>query len=309
MRLVKIGDVFKLNNELKNHIRNRLVGSVGIVIAVVVALLVFIFCVYKVSPGYSAVVYNMDGGLEDEVLGQGYHFLVPWKKATPYPISTESVFYKKADGEKDKDTSINIATKDGKQVNVSVTYTYHMDADRLPQVFAKFRGQPIDKIEAGYMKSELLRVINEVTSQYNLMAIVGESRTEINQRVFDGFNKALSDCGIVIETMNISDAVPDQATAEAIQNVINSQNALEKAKIDKQTAEQEAEKRIVEAKGKAESVRIEAEAQAKANELLERSLTDNIIKNRAIDKWDGKSMPQVMGNGGMLFNIPIGDNK
>jgi regulator of protease activity HflC (stomatin/prohibitin superfamily) len=179
-----------------------------------------------------------------------------------------------------------------------------MDADKLPQVFAKFRGQPIDKIESGYMKSELLRVINEVTSQYNLMDLVGDKRQEINTKVFKGFNESLFDFGVVVETMNISDAVPDTATAEAIQNVINAQNKLQQATIEKQTAEQEAEKRIVEAKGKAESVRIEAEAQAKANELLEHSLTDNIVKNKAIEKWDGK-MPQVNGGGNMMFNIPI----
>lgn len=295
-----------MNEQTYNRVRNRLIGSAGIIAAIVVVFFIFIFCVYKVSPGYSAVVYNMDGGLEDEVLGQGYHVLMPWKKATPYPVSTESVFYKKAtDGDKeDKDTSINVATKDGKQVNVSVTYTYHMDADKLPQVFAKFRGQPIDKIESGYMKSELLRVINEVTSQYNLMDLVGDKRQEINAKVFKGFNEALFDFGVVVETMNISDAVPDTATAEAIQNVINAQNKLQQATIEKQTAEQEAEKRIVEAKGKAESVRIEAEAQAKANELLEHSLTDNIVKNKAIEKWDGK-MPQVNGGGNMMFNIPI----
>lgn len=295
-----------MNEQVKNRVKNRLIGSAGIVVAVIVAFLVFLFCVYKVDPGYSAVQYNMDGGLEDDVLEQGYHIVAPWKRVTPYPVSTESVFYKKAEEDKDKDTSINVATKDGKQVNVSVTYTYHMDADKLPQVFAKFRGQPIDKIESGYMKSELLRVINEVTSQYNLMELVGDKRSEINSKVFKGFNEALSDFGIIVETMNISDAVPDAATAEAIQNVINAQNKLQQAQIEKQTAEQEAEKRIVEAKGKAESVRIEAEAQAAANELLERSLTDNIVKNKAIEKWDGK-MPQVNGGGNMLFNIPIGD--
>lgn len=296
-----------MNEQTRNQIRNRLIGSAGIIAAIVVTFLVFVFCVYKVSPGYSAVVYNMDGGLEDEVLGQGYHVLMPWKKATPYPVSTESVFYKKAnsDDKDGKDTSINVATKDGKQVNVSVTYTYHMDADKLPQVFAKFRGQPIDKIEDGYMKSELLRVINEVTSQYNLMDLVGDKRQEINEKVFKGFNEALFDFGVVVETMNISDAVPDAATAEAIQNVINAQNKLQQATIEKQTAEQEAEKRIVEAKGKAESVRIEAEAQAKANELLERSLTDNIVKQHAIDKWNGE-VPKVSGGGNMMFNIPVG---
>lgn len=288
-----------MNEQVRNRVKNRLIGSAGIIAAVVTVFFVLMFCVYKIGPGMAGIIYRVDGGIADETLGQGYHIVSPMSKVVEYPVSTETVNL-----DKETNGGVSISTSDGKTVACSVTYSFHMDQDRLPEVFTKFRGLPLEQIESGYMKSELLRCINEVTSQYSLMDVVGSKRQELNEKVFTRYRDSLSDFGVVVETLNISEAQPDNATAAAIQNVINSQNKLQQAQIEKQTAEQEAEKRVVEAKGKAESVRIEAEAQAAANELLERSLTDNIVKNKAIEKWDGK-MPQVNGGGNMLFNIPI----
>lgn len=278
---------------------NQSLGILGIGVALLVVVGGLILSTYKINPGYAGVVYNMDGGIESDVLGQGFHLVAPWRKVVEYPVSTETVYYTKSndDGDEKKDNSINVNTKDGKQVNVSVTYAYHMDADNLAAVFVKFRGQKIEAIEAGYMKNEMYQAINEVTSQYSLMDLVGDKRPEINDKILVKFRKSLEEFGIAIETFNLSDVVPDEATKEAIQKVVNAQNVLEQAKIEKQTAEVEAEKARVKAKGEADAALIEAEGQAQANAKLQGSLTEQIIRQRAIDKWDGKLPQYEMGNG------------
>lgn len=290
-------------NELKHT-----VGTIGLGVGLFGLAAFGFMCTYKISPGYAGVVYNMDGGVEDSVLPQGYHIVAPWKKVIEYPISTETVYYtKSADGKEEGETadeSINVNTKDGKQVNVSVTYSFHMDTDNLPLVFTKFRGQSTEKIEAGYVKNEMYQAINEVTSQYSLMELVGDKRPEINAKVLDKFRASLQPFGIIIETFNLSDVVPDEQTKAAIQKVVDAQNAYEQAKIEKQTAEVEAEKARVKAKGKADAAIIEAEGQAQANAKLQASLTDGVLKQHAIEKWNG-NFPQVMdANSGLLFNLP-----
>ena len=292
------------------NVRNKVLGTAGIVTGVIITTVFIINCVYKIAPGMAGVQYSMDGGIVSETLGQGYHVVWPWRKVVEYPVSTEVVYYNVAkDGaqssNEEKDNGIDISTKDGKTVHVSVTYAFHMDEDKLPEVFTKFRGQSIEKIEAGYMKSELLRCINEVTAKYNLMEVVGEQRQTINNEVFQRLKESLGEFGVIVETLNISDAKPDTATAEAIQKVIDAQNKLQQATIEKQTAEQEAEKRIIEAKGKADAARIEAEGVAAANDLVRKSLSSDLVRQHAIDKWDGK-LPNVSGAGNILLEIPAG---
>lgn len=297
--------------EKVQDIRKKVLGSFGIVVGVVIAIIFAFNCVYKIAPGMAGVQYSIDGGIVSETLGQGYHVVWPWRRVVEYPVSTEVVYYNVAkDGaqssNEEKDNGIDISTKDGKTVHVSVTYAFHMDEEKLPEVFTKFRGQSIEKIEAGYMKSELLRCINEVTAKYNLMDVVGEQRQAINNEVFQRLKESLGEFGVVVETLNISDAKPDTATAEAIQKVIDAQNKLQQATIEKQTAEQEAEKRVIEAKGKADAARIEAEGIAAANDLVRQSLSSDLVRQHAIDKWDGK-LPHVSGTDNILLEIPAGE--
>lgn len=282
---------------------SKIVGSIGIGF-VFIGLIIFGYsCTYKVDPGYAGVIYSMDGGIETETLGQGFHVVAPWKKVIEYPVSTETVYYTKNndDGDEKKDNSINVNTKDGKQVNVSVTYAYHMDEVQLPSVFEKFRGQKSEIIEAGYMKNEMYQAINEITSQYSLMELVGDKRPQINEAILDKFRNSLEPYGIVIETFNLSDVVPDEQTKEAIQAVVNAQNALEKAKVEKEQAEVDAEKARVAAKGKADAELIEAEGTAAANAKLQESLTPLIVEQRKLDKWDGKLPGIVAGDSNLLI--------
>lgn len=281
------------------------IGLVGILVGMVIFVVAAFMCVTRIGPGYAGVIYNMDGGIQDETLAQGFHMVAPWKHVIEYPISTETVYYTKnnVDGDdKDKktDKSVNVNTKDGKQVNVSVTYAYHMDVEKLPTVFAKFRGQDIEVIQNGYMKNAMYEALNNVTSQYSLMELVGDKRPEINQKIFEAFRNELEEYGIVIETFNLSDVVPDEATATAIQNVVNAQNALLQAKIEKEQAEVEAEKARVTAKGKADAALIEAEGTAQANAKLQQSLTPGVLQQRAIEKWNGE-LPKIGGNGSGLI--------
>lgn len=282
---------------------SKIVGSIGIGFVFIVLLIFGYSCTYKVDPGYAGVIYSMDGGIETETLGQGFHVVAPWKKVIEYPVSTETVYYTKNndDGDEKKDNSINVNTKDGKQVNVSVTYAYHMDEVQLPSVFEKFRGQKSEVIEAGYMKNEMYQAINEITSQYSLMELVGDKRPQINEAILNKFRNSLEPYGIVIETFNLSDVVPDEQTKDAIQAVVNAQNALEKAKVEKEQAEVDAEKARVAAKGKADAELIEAEGTAAANAKLQESLTPLIVEQRKLDKWDGKLPGIVAGNSNLLI--------
>ena len=282
---------------------SKIIGSIGIGFVFIVLLIFGYSCTYKVDPGYAGVIYSMDGGIETETLGQGFHVVAPWKKVIEYPVSTETVYYTKNndDGDEKKDNSINVNTKDGKQVNVSVTYAYHMDEVQLPSVFEKFRGQKSEVIEAGYMKNEMYQAINEITSQYSLMELVGDKRPQINEAILDKLRNSLEPYGIVIETFNLSEVVPDEQTKEAIQAVVNAQNALEKAKVEKEQAEVDAEKARVAAKGKADAELIEAEGTAAANAKLQESLTPLIVEQRKLDKWDGKLPGIVAGNSNLLI--------
>lgn len=284
--------------------QKQFLGTIGVSIAFVVILVLGFMCTYRIGPGFAGVIYNANGGVQEDTLGQGWHVVFPWQSVIEYPVSTETVSYSKGNGDKDsKDTSINVNTKDGKQVNVDVNYTYRMDQNLLPQIFTNFRGRKYTEIENTIMKNAMYQAVNEVTSQYNLMELVSDKRPEVNNKIFNKYKDALAGDGIILETFNLSDIKPDEATEQAIQNVVNAQNALAQSKIEKEKAEVEAEKLRVAAKGKADATLIEAEGQAAANEKLRESLSPEVIQYNQIQKWNG-TLPQYMlgENTGIFIN-------
>lgn len=104
----------------------------------------------------------------------------------------------------------------------------------------------------------------------------------IGQMDFDEvYNKAIQDKSIAIQTRE----------KQAIEN----ETKIAKAEADKQVE-------ILNAEAAAEKVRISAEAEAAANELLNGSLTDNILRSKFYDSWDGV-LPRVMGQDTVITSI------
>lgn len=84
------------------------------------------------------------------------------------------------------------------------------------------------------------------------------------------------------------------------------EQAVEKkmvAEQEKLKADYENEKKLAKAEADAKAKLIAAEAEKQANELLEKSLTPQILQEMYLDKWDGK-LPQVVTDGEMIMQIP-----
>ena len=107
-------------------------GRKGIVGAILLAVLIFgtlftlFVCTERIPTGYVGVVYNMSGGVDGEVLTQGWHLVSPTKKVTTYSIGIEQSYLTAEDkGDSPKDESFSIPTSDGKTVKVNLECVCH----------------------------------------------------------------------------------------------------------------------------------------------------------------------------------------
>lgn len=295
----------------KEAARNKNFNTGAMITGVVIVAIVGLFFLFtiQIKAGYAGVVYNTNGGIEETALKQGWHIIAPWKKVTEYPISTETVYLTKSGQEGSKfDESFNISTKEGKPVNVDVMYSYHIDVLRLPDVFTKFKGAPIDTIESGYLKAIIKAIIQENTSEYGVLDVYGEKRSEITQKISSALITRLEKDGIVIESFSFGEIRPDESSMKAIQTKVDAQQNLERTKVELEQQKVTAEKLRVEAQGIADKLTIEAQGQAKANELLRLSLTPEIVQLEWVKKWDGKQPTTSLGSGsGVILNVPGGN--
>ena len=295
--------------------RKGLIGGVITGIGIILAVICLIVCVEKVPTGYVGVVYNMNGGVDGEVLSQGWHLVSPTKKVTTYSIGLEQSYLTSEDkGDSPHDESFSIPTSDGKSVRVNLEFSYLFYEARVAQTFTTFKGKSGDKIKDSFIKPKIVAWTQEVSANYPVTDIFGDKRTEINAELDTYLRNKFDQYGIIIDTVNFTDISVDDETAAAIQKKVTAQQELELANIEAQTAkvqaekerqvaEINAEKKIIDANAKAEVMKIEAEAEAQANREIAASLTPQLVDKIKYERWNGE-LPTVSGGSSIVSIEP-----
>lgn len=282
----------------------------GIATAVIIALVVIVLfvCTVRIPAGYVGVVYNMNGGISDKTLTQGFHVISPMQNVTTYSIGIEQSYLTASkDGDSDNDESFEVPSNDGKGLTVDMTFTYRYDADRVADTFTRFKGQSGKDVKNSFIKPNIMSWTKEVTAKYSVIDLLGDKRATLNSELTDYLKQKFEPYGIVIESVSLINIDPDEETRSAVQKKVNAQQDLELAKIEQQTANVNAEKEKEVAITKAnqeketaqinaESKLIEAQAQADANRLISQSLTPELIRQQMYEKWDGKLPTVQAGN-------------
>ena len=303
------------------------IGGVLLAVVLIIGLITFFSCMKKVPAGYVGIVYNMNGGVSKNVLSQGWHYVGVTKQVTLYSIGIEQSYLTAGEnGDSGGDDSFEVPTSDGKGLRVDLTFTYRYDADRVTELFTKFKGQSGKDVRDSFIKPNIISWTKEVTAKYPVTEILGDERANLNIALSEYVSKRFDTYGIIVENVSLIDIDADDETRASVQRKVNAQQELELAQIEQKTAnvqaqkdkevaliaaEQEkevaeinAEKAKIKAEGDAEAVRIKADAEAEANRKIADSLTKELIEKQKIDKWNGE-VPAVQGNSTPIVGIDM----
>lgn len=278
-------------------------GLVGAIVAAIVigfGLMVGCACSETIPAGYNGIVYNLNGGIEDEALDQGFKWVLPTKSITTYTVGLEQSFMTADNrGDSQTDESFEIPTKEGSKLVVDVAFSYSFDRDKLPKTFTMFKGQDGNEILRTFIKPKIEAWTKEETPKFTLMEIMATKRSEVNSTITERLVERFDKYGIIIDNFALADVRPDDRTSDAIEQRIKAQEDLEKAKVQAQTAKVEANKQKevaeinaeearIKAQGQADAILIKAESQAKANKMIAESWTPELTDKTIAEKWSGE---------------------
>lgn len=305
--------------------KNGKVGAIAVGVIIIIVIVLTMMCMEKVPAGYVGIVYNMNGGISEEVLTQGWHVVSPTKEVTLYSIGIEQSYLTSGEnGDSKGDDSFEVPSSDGKGLNVDLTFTYRYDVNRVTDLFTKFKGQSGKEVRDSFIKPNIISWTKEVTAKYPVTDILGDERANLNSAVSEYIRNKFEPYGIIIENVSLIDIDADSETRASVQRKVNAQQELELAQIEQKTAnvqaqkdkevaliEAEKEKEVAEinaqkarikAEGDAEATKIKANAEAEANEKIAKSLTPELIEKGKIDKWNG-NVPVVDGSTTPIINM------
>ena len=280
-------------------------GAICFGILFLVVGVVTIFCVKTVPAGYVAVQYDVNGGIKNEVLQQGVHIIPPTIQTTLYSVGLEQSYLTSDErGDSKDDESFSASSSEGKALQIDLTFTYQYRPENVVDVFNRFKGQDGKSVRDSFIKPNIISWTKEIIAHYKVSDILGAERANINLAITDYLVKKFEPYGITVSNVSLINIEVDEETRNAINAKITAQQNAETQSINNQTsidkAKADAEVAKTNAQAQADAKMIEAQAEAEANKLLEQSLTDKILRQGYIEKWNGE-LPKVSGDSSLII--------
>ena len=277
--------------------------SLFVILLLGVVALSFSSC-SKVPAGNVGVKFYATGGnkgVQTEELQPGRYWIGWNEELYLFPTFTQNYTWTASHNEgKPMDESFNFQDKDGLELNADIGITYHLNPKKCTELFQKYQ-KGIEEITDVFLRNMVRDALVSTCSKHNVEYIYGEGREEIMKKITVDVKAQTEVIGILVDKIYwIGRIKLPEVCKNAINAKINATQIAQQRENELRETEAKAKKQIAESEGNAKSILIQAEAQAKANRLLNASLSDNLIRNNAIDKWDGKS-PTYWGGGALPF--------
>ena len=255
---------------MKNMMMNK--KMIGIISIIIVCLLLIVQCFCIVESGEVGIRVRF-GKVGKNTTSEGINLKIPVvEKIEKLNIRVQKI-----------EVNTDSSSKDLQDVNMSLVVNYQINKKEAVNLY-KNVGKSYEQV---VLEPAIEEGIKAVTSQYTAEELI-TNRSEVSEKCQKELEQKVSKYGILVNDFNITNfrfseeftrAIEEKQVAE--QKVLTAKQELEKERI-------EAEKKIV-----------AAEAEKQANELKEHSLTDNIIKEKYIEKWNGE-LPKVTGSNAIL---------
>ena len=255
---------------MKKLFKNKITKYASIIIIV---LVIFAISSVKIVRSGEVGIRVRFGKAQNHEINEGINLKIPFiEKIEKLNIRVQKI-----------EVTTNSSSKDLQDVDMSLAVNYQIDKKKAVALY-KTVGTSYEEV---ILEPAIEEGIKAVTSQYTAEELITH-RSEVSQKCREELDKKVSKYGLSINDFNITNfnfseefnkAIEEKQVAE--QKVLTAKQELEKEKI-------EAEKKLV-----------KAEAERKANELKNETLTDNIIKEKFIEKWNGE-LPKVTGSNNIL---------
>jgi len=247
-----------------------------------------------VHPGESGVVFNrITGTLRTE--GQGIVFVFPGVSTVePYPISlrTYTMVQRNDEGSSKVDDSIDLPSKEGQHIRQDISITYNTSPDKAAEVYKSFNGADIQDIENTFIRRTTITVAQTAAGTMSLTELISSRREELQQAIQLKLTEELAKRGFVLDKVNLGAAHLPASVEEQMQQKMAAQQNAQRAEYELQKQQTLAKAHVAEAEGI-----------AKANQILQQSLTSAVLEKMKLEKWNGV-LPQVQsGTGGILLNL------
>lgn len=249
--------------------------------------------------GVKVNLYGDDKGVQVQELPPGRYWSGINYEYFEFPTFTQNVTW---ESESENRGEIVFQTREGLTTTVNLGLKYRLDPSKITKLFQTYR-KGVDEITNSDVRNIVRNAMNRVASNYFIRDIYGAKKTEFLDAVIEEVKEKTEPNGILVEELFVVGTffLPTEvyasinATQKAEQDALMRNNEIE-------SSIAEAKKKVEEARGDAESVRLRAEAEANANHEIAASISPVLIDYYRVQAWNGE-MPKVTGSEGLIIDL------
>lgn len=214
---------------------------------------------YTINATQRAVIfYKFGNGLDkDNVIQPGFHTKAPWNEVYVYNVQEIA-----------RDENMDILDKNGLSIHVDVTVRFNPMPEKIGYIYEKFNVDFVNVLVIPEVRS----VVRQVMGRFTAEEIYSTKRGEVEATIKTESEKILTANNVNMVALLIRSIVlPDQIRIAIESKLQQEQEALAyQFRLDKEKSE-------------AERKRIAAEGESRANNIINNSLSDKLLKMRGIE--------------------------
>ncbi|KAH0558457.1 Prohibitin-1, subunit of the prohibitin complex (Phb1p-Phb2p) [Trichoglossum hirsutum] len=240
--------------------------------------------IYDVKGGTRAVIFDRLSGVQDTVVNEGTHFLIPWlQKSIIYDVRT-----------KPRNISTTTGSKDLQMVSLTLRVLHRPEVKMLPKIYQSL-GTDYDERVLPSIGNEVLKAI---VAQFDAAELITQ-REAVSNRIRTELLKRAQEFNIALEDVSITHMTFGKEFTRAVEQKQIAQQDAERARFIVEKAEQERQANVIRAEGEAESAETISKAVARAG--------DGLIMIRRIEA--SREIAQTLAGNPNVTYLPGGEGK
>ncbi len=212
-----------------------------------------------IQPGHKGIIFRPfgQGLVKDNIYGQGFHIVAPWNKMYVYDVRIQEAF-----------ESMEVLSRNGLGIKVDLSFRFSPVQDKIGYLHDDIGTLYAEKI----IKPEIRSATREVIGKYLPEELYSSKREAIQVEIFQRSLEEIAKKNLLLDAILIRQVELPQTLKDAIER-----------KLKEEQSSLEYEFRLDKERKEAERILIEANGKAKANLVLNASLTDKILTDKGIE--------------------------
>ncbi|WP_166966516.1 prohibitin family protein [Yeosuana marina] len=234
--------------------------GIPIIIAAIILIVVLAKSAVTIDSGEAGVLFETFGKgvvTDEPPMGEGFHLVAPWNKVYVYEVRQQELFEK-----------MRVLSSNGLEIQIDASAWYEPVYNDLGHLHQSLGQNYLDRV----IKPAIRSAARSVVGRYTPEQLYSSKRDIIQDEIFIETKKILEKQYVQLNEILVRDVTLPATIKTAIERKLKQEQESLEYEFRLVTAQKEAEKVIIEAKGKAES-----------NRILSASLTDKILQDKGID--------------------------